>query len=195
MGKTMSWQKALILNKEEQVLHSWDGDCERRYTIGVQGLIRTTTKDIKNRTSGTLVLTNQRLMWLERRGFLSKTYRASFAIDLTKLQGISMGGVMKKWVSITDGSGEYAFHLDGVGKKEAEPFRDMILRQVEKIKETSFQSEVTVQKELEIRTEIVKLRCAYCNTLYDQTLDRCPQCGGTHLPTARNRREEKTQNL
>ena len=26
---------------------------------------------------------------------------------------------------------------------------------------------------------IVKVRCAYCGGLYDETLDKCPNCGGT----------------
>jgi hypothetical protein len=34
-----------------------------------------------------------------------------------------------------------------------------------------------VVREKEIIREIVKVRCAYCGTLYDQTLDKCPNCG------------------
>jgi hypothetical protein len=39
---TMSWQKALILNTNEQVVHSWEGNCERRHKTVVKeaGLIR-----------------------------------------------------------------------------------------------------------------------------------------------------------
>ena len=33
-------------------------------------------------------------------------------------------------------------------------------------------------KGLIIQREIVKIRCKYCNKLYDQTLDNCPHCGG-----------------
>lgn len=73
----MSWQKAIILNPNEQVVHSWDGDCERRSerVFKEKGLIRYryVSKEAKERTSGALVLTNQRLLWLERRGMLSKT--------------------------------------------------------------------------------------------------------------------------
>lgn len=38
----MSWQKAIILNTNEHVLHSWDGDCERRskQVFKEEGLIR-----------------------------------------------------------------------------------------------------------------------------------------------------------
>ena len=190
----MSWQQAIILNPNEQVLHSWEGDCERRHQTVVpqKGLIRTkyVSKEAKQRTSGVLVLSNQRLLWFERRGMLSKTHRASFEMDLRELQGITCGGAVSKWVSITDKDGESVFHLRGVGKKEIEPFKDMILRQVEKVKAGQVQDTVVVQKELEVRTEVVKIRCAYCNALYAQSLDRCPHCSGTHLATAKINVEE-----
>jgi hypothetical protein len=90
----MSWQKAIILNPNEQVLHSWSGNCERHYKTVVpkKGLIRTkyVSRETKEQHSGELVLTNKRLLWLERRGMLSKTYRASFEIDLLSLQGITV---------------------------------------------------------------------------------------------------------
>jgi hypothetical protein len=41
--------------------------------------------------------------------------------------------------------------------------------------------EEQIVKEKEIVREkevIVKVRCSYCNNLYDETLDRCPHCGG-----------------
>jgi rRNA maturation endonuclease Nob1 len=27
---------------------------------------------------------------------------------------------------------------------------------------------------------IVKIRCAYCKQVYDESLDRCPNCGAGH---------------
>jgi len=36
----------------------------------------------------------------------------------------------------------------------------------------------TVIREREIIKEIVKIRCPYCNNLYDEIEDRCPNCGG-----------------
>jgi len=163
------------LNSGEHVLHSWDGDCERRFTTVVpkKGLIRTkyVSREAKERTSGVLALTNQRLLWLERRGMLSKTYRASFEIDLKELQGITCGGALKKWISITDKQGENIFHLSGVGKKEIEPFRDMILRQVEKLKDAPM-----IQREV-ITKEVVMIPCNYCKALMPQTSVFCPSCG------------------
>jgi hypothetical protein len=176
----MSWQKTIILNPNEQVLHSWDGNCERRHSqvFKEKGLIRDkyVTKEAKERHSGTLVLTNQRLLWFERRGFLSKTARASFEIDLGKLKGITSGGALNKWVSITDEDGEYVFHLRGVGSKEIEPFRDMILRQVGKLRIPLSTIAPVTQKEI-ITKEIVMLPCDYCKSLMPQTSTFCPECG------------------
>lgn len=182
----MSWQKAIILNPNEQVLHSWDGNCEQHHkqVFREKGLImtRTVTKEAKETNSGTLVLTNQRLLWFERRGFLSKTQRASFEIDLRNLKGITCGGTINKWVSITDGDGEYNFHLRDVGAKEIEPFRDMVLRQVQNVKQTVTTTEgvqvqaIPIQKEV-ITREVVMLPCNYCGGLMPQTSLFCPNCG------------------
>jgi hypothetical protein len=167
--------KAIILNPNEQVLHSWEGNCERHHKTVMRGRVA----QAKEIHSGTLVLTNQRLLWFERRGFLSKTERASFDIDLKNLMGITCGGTLVKWISITDNEAEYIFHLAGVGKKELEPFRDMILRQVENVKTTAKSSPQvmpTFQKEV-ITKEIVMLPCEYCKGLMPQTSTFCPNCG------------------
>jgi len=39
-----------------------------------------------------------------------------------------------------------------------------------------------VVKEREIIREIVKIRCPYCNNLYDEKYDKCPHCGGKRNP-------------
>ncbi len=39
-----------------------------------------------------------------------------------------------------------------------------------------------VVKEKEIIREIVKIRCPYCNNLYDEKHDKCPHCGGKRKP-------------
>lgn len=38
---------------------------------------------------------------------------------------------------------------------------------------TSREKEIIKEKEV-----IVKVRCSYCHHLYDETLDKCPHCGG-----------------
>jgi hypothetical protein len=39
-----------------------------------------------------------------------------------------------------------------------------------------------VVKEREIIREIVKIRCPYCDNLYDEKYDKCPHCGGRRKP-------------
>lgn len=180
----MSWQKAIILNPNEQVLHSWEGNCERHNKAVVQqrvAIVFTTNKTVQSKEihSGTLVLTNQRLLWFERRGFLSKTERASFEIDLRNLMGITSGGTIAKWVSITDRGDEFIFHLRGVGSKEIEPFRDMILRQVEKLKGNNSETlNINIKKEIINKKDTPSLwKCFYCNNVNFQTLTECKRCG------------------
>jgi len=43
---------------------------------------------------------------------------------------------------------------------------------------TSTEEEAAAIKEREIIREIVKIRCPYCNILYDEKYDKCPHCGG-----------------
>ena len=38
-----------------------------------------------------------------------------------------------------------------------------------------------VIREEVVKTEvIVKVRCSYCHAQFDETLDKCPNCGATH---------------
>jgi hypothetical protein len=34
-----------------------------------------------------------------------------------------------------------------------------------------------VVREKEIIREVIKIRCSYCASLYDENLDKCPNCG------------------
>lgn len=171
----MSWQQALILEKVEHVVHSWEGDYEKPYKImtGDPRGRNYREKEATKRKKGILVLTNHRILWFERRGLIGKSYHALFEIYLRSLKGISMGGVMSKYISITDEKMEYRFHLKGVGKKELEPFKDMILRQAEKIKE----KESPIYQKETITKEVVMIPCAYCKALMPQTSIFCPVCG------------------
>jgi Ca2+-dependent lipid-binding protein len=47
------------------------------------------------------------------------------------------------------------------------------LQETQPAKETQQDREIIREKEV-----IVKIRCSFCNNLYDETLDKCPHCGG-----------------
>lgn len=40
--------------------------------------------------------------------------------------------------------------------------------------------ERVIREEITKKEVIVKIRCSYCGTLYDETLDKCPNCGATN---------------
>ena len=171
----MTWQQSIILEKEEHVVHSWEGDYEKpsKVMMGDSRGRNYREKETTNRKKGVLILTNRRVLWFERRGLIGKSYHALFEIYLKSLRGISMGGMMSKYISITDEKMEYRFHLNGIGKKELEPFKDMILRQAEKIIK---QESPVYQKEI-VTKEVVMIPCAYCRSLIPQTSTFCPTCG------------------
>lgn len=177
----MTWQKAIILKEGEHVVHSWEGKHGKPYktmkgdyqvfTVGGHRGRKYREKEELKVSNGVLVLTNRRLIWFERRGIFGKSYHALFEIFLNTLQGISMGGRLRKYISITDKTREYKFRLKGIGKKELEPFKDMILRQVEKL-----EAPLAPQKEI-ITREVVMVPCDYCGSLMPQTSIFCPNCG------------------
>jgi tRNA(Ile2) C34 agmatinyltransferase TiaS len=47
-----------------------------------------------------------------------------------------------------------------------------------KVSEQTTSVNQPIIKEKEIIREIVKIRCPYCGELYDEKLDKCPNCGG-----------------
>lgn len=186
----MSWQQAIILDRAEQVVHSWEGNYEKPYKT-MKGDYQLVTlkghrgrkyreKEETKRKKGVLVLTNRRILWFERRGLIGKSYHVLFEIYLKSLKGVSMGGRLSKYVSITDENMEYRFHLNGIGKKELDPFKDMIIRQAEKVKEVATLTSPIHQKEI-ITKEVVMIPCEYCKALMPQTSSFCPNCGARRI--------------
>jgi len=134
------WQASIIFEKGEKVVASWKGDREIREKAIVDGRSTETTKYI----AGVIVLTNQRFIFLKEHGIFRKSYHQSLVIPLEKIGAISMGGFLTPFVSISDGVETYIFHIQGVGKREFEPFRQLIVEQCQKRKE-----EVEVEKKKE----------------------------------------------
>ena len=178
----MSWSSVLILKSNEQVVHSWNAILTNYVAVKTverrkygRDKVRT-AKQIGHR-KGVLVLTNQRLLWILRRGRMRKSYHLSNEIHLSKISGLSMGGSLFKYVTISDGERTYQFNVSKVGSKEFEYFKDMILRQKEKLI-TSSTSQVT--KEV-ITREVVLIPCSYCKGLMPQTSLFCPNCGAQRV--------------
>jgi hypothetical protein len=44
------------------------------------------------------------------------------------------------------------------------------------VENQGFSENPQVVREKEIISEVVKIRCSYCASLYDENLDKCPNC-------------------
>ncbi len=86
---------------------------------------------VKTKKGGVMVLTSRRLVWLEERGVFGKSYHPQMNMPLESLKGLSMGGAILKYVSVTDVEGELVFHLHGVTNDPAlNSFKQTIMSQV-----------------------------------------------------------------
>lgn len=174
----MSWLSALVLNDGEKLVHSWNGILTHHIVVRkvhhrrlLSDKVHTAKK--KEHQKGILALTNQRLLWLQRRGRIKKSYHLTHHIELSKLSAVSMGGTLFKYVTLSDGEDTYQFNLSKVGSKEFEYFKDMVLRQKEQVSTT-----VVPQASKQVITrEVVLIPCNYCKGLMPQTSIFCPNCG------------------
>ena len=130
----LPWKDAIYLCEGENIVKHWTGNCEAVHTLmEKKGRIRKKykTKEVKEKKGGVFVLTNQRMLWLEKRGRFGKSYHPQFEIPFDEFRGIAQGGSLRKYVSITDAEGEKVFHLKGVsGGSGLEAFRMTVYDQV-----------------------------------------------------------------
>jgi len=99
--------KALLLEEGEKILTTWDGDRELVHTTIEKGRV----EKAKEKEYGSVVLTNRRLFWVNKRGVFSKSYHPTHEIPLEDIKGVSGGGSLSKYVSVTDSQIENIFHL------------------------------------------------------------------------------------
>lgn len=129
----MPWESSIILEKNEKIVTSWRDNREtavqkiERQQYG-RGIVYTA----KERKNGFLVLTNQRLLFLEKHGVFGKSYHQTLTIPLPKVGGISMVEMLNPSISIADDFKTHLFHINEVGKNEFEPFKQLITNQCRK---------------------------------------------------------------
>ena len=129
----MSWEDSLILEDNEKIIQFWRGDYEVQYTVFEDGLFGKEPKKAKKQKKGILVLTNRKIVFLEERGFFGKSYHACLSIKLENIEGISMGGFILKYVSISDKQNEYIFHLNRppvATNEQFNSFKNLVYKQI-----------------------------------------------------------------
>lgn len=132
-------------------------------------------------TLGTLILSNDQLMFTRSDGFISKTERIVSSIPFTAIANVNVeaGLFTKKLVILVDRN-----KIPGIPRHEfevANPYnwmnaiRDAITSQL-----TSQQPQPQQTREVyvkEITREIVKIPCKYCGCLNTITDKKCSSCG------------------
>lgn len=112
-----------MLQNGESVMYYWYADHE----VGQLAVVNGRRQTVKQRFNGYLVLTTQRMVFMKERGVFGKSYHIDMSFPFDSLAGMSMGGLMMKYVSISDNSGEQVFHVRGVSSEtEFAKFRAMI---------------------------------------------------------------------
>jgi ribosomal protein S27AE len=181
----MSWENSIFLEKDEKILNSWRGNREMTEKVVIRGSFGQPMQKAKERKNGVLVLTNQKLLFLEEHGVFGKSYHQVLMIPLMKVGGISMGGMLMPFISIADDMENHMFHLVGIGKNEFGSFRQLIMDQCRQRRE-----EIEAEKKRE-RVQVV-LDFSTLKDYMDKgglvlQKTKCPECGAPiELPTVGN---------
>jgi len=182
----LSWESSILLEKGEKIVTSWLGNREMTEKVVVRGSYgRKRIESAKERKNGFLVLTTQRLLFLEEHGVFGKSYHQVLAMPLMKIQGISMGGMLMPFVSIADDMETHMFHISGVGKSEFEPFRQSIMDHCRKRRD-----EIEAEKrkdKVQVLLDFSSLKDYMEKGGLVLQKTKCPECGAPiALPTTGN---------
>ncbi len=177
----------LILQKDEQIKHYWNGTLETfERTVVTKGRVRKKHKivEAKGEEKGSLIITDRRLLWVTKRGRLGKTYRGTHEIPFEEIRSISGGGKVKKYISLIFLEDEYIFRLSGK-YRSLDEFRS-IVRSLREEREKVIEAEK--QKE---RVHIMLDFTALADHMKDGGLSlktiKCTECGGPlDLPESGN---------
>lgn len=127
----LPWQDALLLDEGETISSYWRGN----HAVNEMGTVNGRSEQVEVRKPGVLVLTSRKVVFLEERGLFNKSYHLDLGIQLESIEGISMGGLLMKYVSIGGTMGENKFHLEGIDDKVFGTFKQVVLSQIEQRKE------------------------------------------------------------
>jgi hypothetical protein len=138
----MSWVDGLALRKDETVVDSWHGIREIIETFDIPPELHTENKKklkVKDRKEGILVLTNQRLLFLEGRDIQEppeKKLSESIRVSLIDVDQVLFEKAPIESVKKVEGVETYIFSLKRVGKKkEFRAFKKLVDEHCQKRRE------------------------------------------------------------
>lgn len=165
----------MILEKGEEVLNVWEGDVETtiKTVRSKKGLIRTKHKvvEAKDKEGGALALTNQRLIWLRKRGVFGKSYHIMFEVPLQDISSISGTGRISKRITVSDPNGEYRFRIGAT----LDEFRNTVKRALTERKEAL--EEMRRKERAHVLIDFSSLSDYMKKGGLSLTTVKCPECG------------------
>jgi len=127
------------------------------------------------RKRGELVLTNRRIIWLEKKGIVKKDFHAAFDIPFGSILGVSSQGVIPKLV-ISDPTGRHEFWVSDVGKAVA-----LINRKLREAKNVPAAATRVAQPPAKVLAI-----CPQCRNRIPAESKFCPECGENLQPKKQN---------
>jgi DNA-directed RNA polymerase subunit RPC12/RpoP len=166
------WRSVLVLQEGERISHTWGANHE----VAQMGVVNGTSQMVKVRIKGFLVLTNQRIVFVKERGVFGKSYHIDLSVALEKVTGISMGGLVIKYVSLSGPAGESIFHIGGVSNEtDFRAFWTMIQDHISR-RQQSIEAEKKKER-VHIMLDFGFLRDYMSKGGLSLQVVKCPQCG------------------
>lgn len=168
-----------MLQNGETIVRYWYADHE----VGQLAIVNGRRQTVKQKFKGHLTLTTQRVVFVRERGVFGKSYHIDMSFPLDSLGGLSMGGLMMKYVSISDSNGEHVFHVGGVGNEaEFASFRALI--QDQNIRRQQAMEAEKRRDRIQITLDFGFLQDYMSKGGLSVQAVKCPQCGAPiSLPT------------
>ncbi len=164
----------IVFEKGENALNVWEGDLEStvKAVRSKKGRFRTKHRvvEAKEKEKGALVLTNERVIWLKRRGVFGKSYHITFEIPLEDISGISESGRISRRITVSDRTGEYRFRI-GVGLAE---FRNLVRNALTERKEAL--EEIRKKERVHVMIDFSSLKDYMKKGGLSLTTIKCPEC-------------------
>lgn len=141
---------AVGLRPGEEVVNSWD-------------------------STAVIVLTNQRLVLLEEKGFFNKSYSVKSSRALETIAEPTVKGGGPEYVLVVAGESFWFTGTDAhAARDEIAQARSLRMGSIG-LDRSGMRPPVTREREIVTR-ELVRIPCRYCGQLMDQTATRCPSC-------------------
>ncbi len=105
------WASALVLAEGEAIVQSWEGIYARQLQATETAFGTRHVVNASGDESGFFVLTNQRIVWIERRPSLTDDYRISLTIPLENIIDVSISNDRTAFVTIIESQGPHLFRI------------------------------------------------------------------------------------